>query len=174
MKESKLTRRQLLRLAALAGTGAAVAACAPAAPAPAPTEAPKPAAVEPTKAPEPAAVEPTKAPEPAAVEPTEAPEPAAAAPAGDVPRNKTLVLGWGADQVGIVNPWAAGYTHQDGNALLWEPLFYFGIFADKEIPWLAESGTYNAEFTQLKIKIRKEAKWSDGTPDLRQRCGLYT
>jgi ABC-type transport system substrate-binding protein len=149
-----------LRLAALAGTGAAVAACTPSTPAPAPTSAPA-AAAEPTAAP--AAVEPTAA--PAAAEPTKAPEAAApAAPAGEVARNKTLVLGWGADQIGLMNPWTAGYTHQDGNAFLWEPLFYFGIFSDKEMPWIAESGEYNADFTTLVIKLRPQAKWSDGTP----------
>ena len=27
---------------------------------------------------------------------------------------------------------------------MWEPLYYFGIFADKEIPWLADSMKYTA------------------------------
>ncbi len=48
--------------------------------------------------------------------------------------------------------------------MLWEGLSYYGIFADKEIPWLAESMTYNKDFTQLTIKVNKDAKWSDGTP----------
>jgi ABC-type transport system substrate-binding protein len=162
MNDNKLTRRQLLRLSALAGAGAVVAACG-AAPTAAPqaeaTKAEAPAA-EPTKAE--AEVAPTEAP---AEEPTAAPEPAPAeAAVGDVPREKTLALGWGADQVGLMNPWTAGYTHQDGTAMLWEPLFYFQIFADKELPWIAESGEYNAEFTELTIKLRKQAKWSDGTP----------
>ncbi len=62
-----------------------------------------------------------------------------------------------------MNPWTGGYSHQQGNALLWEPLFYYSLFADKELPWLAESGTYNADFTELTIKIRKGAEWGDGT-----------
>ncbi|MBA3944187.1 MAG: protein kinase [Herpetosiphonaceae bacterium] len=84
----------------------------------------------------------------------------------DVSRNHSLILGWSiTSPIGVTNPWAVpGYTHQEGNAFMWEGLSYFGIFADKEIPWLAESMTYNADFTQLKIKLRKEAMWSDGQP----------
>ena len=87
-KETKLTRRQLLRMSTLAGTGALLAACAGAAPAaPAATSAPAaPAATEAPKATEaPAATEAPKATEaPAATEapkPTEAP---AAATGGKV------------------------------------------------------------------------------------------
>jgi ABC-type transport system substrate-binding protein len=47
---------------------------------------------------------------------------------------------------------------------LWEPLAYYGIFASKEIPWLADSMEYNADFTQLTIKLNKDAAWSDGQP----------
>jgi ABC-type transport system substrate-binding protein len=154
MKRNKFSRRQLLRLSALAGTGAVIAACAPAAPAAPAAEAPAAEA--------PAATEAPAAEAPAATE-----APAAEAPAADlkeVPRDQTVVLGWSADQVGLSNPWTAGYTHQNGNAMLWEPLFYFAIFADKEVPWLAESGEYNADFTELTVKLRPEAMWSDGVP----------
>mgnify|MGYP003513483677 CR=1 FL=1 len=53
----------------------------------------------------------------------------------DVPRNQTLILGWSiTSPIGTTNPWAIpGYTHQEGNALMWEPLMYFGIFAEHEI-----------------------------------------
>ena len=148
MKNESLTRRQLLRLSVLAGAGAAVAACgaaAPAAPAAPAAEAPKAEEAKPTEAPKQEA-------------------PAAPAADGSVPRNRTLIVCNGLDQVGLMNPWTAGYSHQQGNALLWEPLFYYSLFADKELPWLAESGTYNAEFTELTIKLRKGAEWSDGKP----------
>lgn len=70
MKQTKLTRRQLLRMGVMLGAGATLAACGAQ-----PTAAPAPA--EPTKAPE-APAEPTKAPEPTEeVKPTEAPAPAA-------------------------------------------------------------------------------------------------
>jgi peptide/nickel transport system substrate-binding protein len=148
--------------------GAPAAPEAPAAPA-APTEAPAaPAATE-----APAAAAPTEA--PAAEAPTEAPaaaateEPAAqsSGPLKDVPRERTLILGWSiTSPVGVTNPWAVpGYTHQELNNLLWEPLMYFGIFTDEEIPWLATSMEYtNDDFTALEIKLNEAATWSDGTP----------
>lgn len=85
----------------------------------------------------------------------------------DIARDDTLVLGWSiVTPIGVTNPWSVpGYSHQDCNNLLWEPLMYFGIFSDKEVPWLAESMEYtNGEFTALQIKINPAAKWSDGTP----------
>ena len=85
----------------------------------------------------------------------------------EVPRNQTLILGWSiTSPIGTTNPWAIpGYTHQEGNALMWEPLMYFGIFADKEIPWLADSMEYTSDdFTSLQIKLNADAAWSDGTP----------
>jgi ABC-type glycerol-3-phosphate transport system substrate-binding protein len=72
--QSKLNRRDFLKLAGLGAAGAALAACAPSAPPPAPTAPPAaaPKAAEPTKAPEPTkAAEPTKA--PAAPAPTATP-----------------------------------------------------------------------------------------------------
>ena len=42
---------------------------------------------------------------------------------------------------------------------------YFGIFADKYIPWLATSMEYTSkDFTSLEIKLNPQAKWSDGVP----------
>jgi ABC-type transport system substrate-binding protein len=120
----------------------------------------------------PPAAESTAAP---AEEPTAAPADAAPAateeaaistgPLAEVPRNRTLVLGWSiTSPIGVTNPWAVpGYTHQEGNAFMWEPLMYFGIFADQEIPWLAESMEYtNDDFTELEIKLNPAAQWSDG------------
>ena len=85
----------------------------------------------------------------------------------EVPRNQTLVLGWSVTSpVGVTSPWAIpGYTHQEGNNLMWEPLMYFGIFKGEYIPWLAESMEYTADdFTSMQIKLNPKAKWSDGTP----------
>ena len=98
---------------------------------------------------------------------TSATEISPATPLADVPRDETLVLGWSiTSPIGVTNPWAVpGYTHQEGNAFMWEPLMYFGIFADNYIPWLAESMEYTADdFTALQIKLNPAAKWSDGTP----------
>ncbi len=82
----------------------------------------------------------------------------------DIPREDTLHLGWSlTSPIGTTNPWLAGYTHQQGEALQWEPLSYFGIFTDKEIPWLADSMEYTKDdFTELVIKLNPMAKWSDG------------
>ena len=85
----------------------------------------------------------------------------------EVPRNQTLVLGWSiTSPIGVTNPWAVpGYTHQEGNVFMWEPLMYFGIFKGEYIPWLADSMEYTDDtFTALEIKLNKDAKWSDGVP----------
>jgi peptide/nickel transport system substrate-binding protein len=92
---------------------------------------------------------------------------APATPLAELPREDQLILGWSmTSPIGVTNPWAVpGYTHQEGNALMWEPLMYFGIFKDDYIPWLAESMEYTApDFTALQIKVNPKAKWSDGTP----------
>ena len=87
----------------------------------------------------------------------------------DVPRNQTLILGWGVaggTSVGTTNPWVLpGYTHQEGNNLLFEPLMYFAIFKGEFVPWLADSMEYTTpDFKTLEIKLNKDAKWSDGKP----------
>ncbi|MEP6895960.1 MAG: ABC transporter substrate-binding protein, partial [Chloroflexota bacterium] len=93
----------------------------------------------------------------------------------DVAREDTVVLGWSiSSPIGVTSPWAVpGYTHQEGNVFLWEALSYYGIFASKEIPWLADSMDYNADFTQLTIKLNKDAAWSDGVP-LTSKDVLFT
>ena len=88
-----------------------------------------------------------------------------AEPLAELGRDEQLILGWSmSSPIGVTNPWAVpGYTHQEGNALLWEPLMYFSIFKDEFVPWLAESMEYTTEdFTVLQIKINPMAKWSDG------------
>jgi peptide/nickel transport system substrate-binding protein len=140
---SKISRRDFLRVSALTAVGALLAACGPAAPAA--TTAPK--ATDVPKA-------------------TDAPKATTPAKVGEVPRNRTHNLAWSVSSpIGVTSSWAApGYTHQEGNSLLNEGLAYYMIYAGKTTPWLAESMTYNADFTQLTIKLRKEAMWSDGVP----------
>ena len=108
---------------------------------------------------------------------TEAPA-ATGAPAvnlPDVAREDTVILGWSiSSPIGVTNPWAVpGYTHQEGNVFLWEALSYYGIFSSEEIPWLADSMEYNDDFTQLTIKLNKDAAWSDGEP-LTSKDVLFT
>jgi peptide/nickel transport system substrate-binding protein len=106
---------------------------------------------------------------PTAAFPQVAPSEITPATLSEVPRNQTVVLGWGVaggSSTGVTNPWVLpGYTHQEGNNLMWEPLMYFGIYKNEFIPWLADSMEYTSpDFTSLEIKLNKDAKWSDGTP----------
>jgi peptide/nickel transport system substrate-binding protein len=99
--------------------------------------------------------------------PAEEEEAMAAPEIAEVPREDTVVLGWSiSSPIGVTNPWAVpGYTHQEGNNFLWEPLYWFAIFADEEIPWLAENMEYTADdFTELTITLNPAAEWSDGVP----------
>ena len=95
---------------------------------------------------------------------------AGAAPANaDVPRNRTLVYlnggsGGKYTDMGIGNPYAAGASHQQGNASMWEPLFYYSAFADDMIPWLASGYTYAEDYSSVTVNIRKQAQWGDGQP----------
>jgi ABC-type transport system substrate-binding protein len=153
-KMKKFTLLSILMLLAIV-----VSACGGAAPTAAPaTEAPGAATEAPSAA-------------------TEAPA-ATQAPASGLPevaREDTVILGWSiSSPIGVTNPWAVpGYTHQEGNVFLWEALEYYGIFGSAEIPWLADSMEYNADFTQLTIKLNKDAAWSDGEP-LTSKDVLFT
>ena len=160
-----VNRRLFLRVALLGGTAALAAACAPAAPPAAPTTAP---AGAPTTAP---AAKPTTAPAAAAAaQPTTAPA-AQAAPAqpGPVPRNKQLIMMWDGKagkftDFELWNPFAPDANHQNGPGLFHEPLYFYSGFANKEIPWLAESYEYAPDFKTLTIKTRSGVTWSDGQP----------
>ena len=155
---SGISRREFIRISGLAAGAALLAACAPAAPTEAPQEA--------TEAPQ--ATEAPKATE--APQATEAPAATEAPPAPtlkDVPRNQTHNLAWSVSSpIGVTNGWASpGYTHQEGNSFMNEGLAYYAIYSSKNMPWLAESMTYTKDdFTELTIKLRKEAMWSDGIP----------
>ncbi len=91
----------------------------------------------------------------------------AGAQASELPRGRTLRMVFGGSggkftDTGIGNPYAAGATHQIGNAALWEPLFYYSAFADDMIPWLATGYSYAEDFSALTVNIRKGAEWGDG------------
>lgn len=107
----------------------------------------------------------------------------AAAPANvpEVPRNQTLVLSV-SDSINqmtdtdIMNPFLNG-VQRTGWHFSYEPLYYYdSVWNDKtsapagltgqkgEIPYQAESYAYNADYTELTVKIKQGVTWSDGKP----------
>src|SRR5512137_2157389 len=107
---SNLTRRQFLRVSALATAGALLAACGK--------------KEEATQAPVAAA---TAKPEVKATEAPKGPQRPSAWPVGDVPRKRTLVYQYGTPIVGISNPFGPTWNSQIGNACIYEPLAFYGI-----------------------------------------------
>ena len=45
-----------------------------------------------------------------------------------------------------------------------EGLQYYSAFADKQMPWLAESHQFNDKDDKLTVNTRKGVEWSDGVP----------
>lgn len=156
-----MQKKMFLLLSLLAVSAILLAACGgPATPAP---SQPEPAA---TQAPaQPAATE-----SPA----TEVPAPTAELKPGDpLPRSETLyfngqqwgpVVGW--------NPY--GSSNNNGMAIaqgdnarvtMFETPYLYNMLDGKQYPLLADGDySWNAERTELTFKIKKVAKWSDGTP----------
>src|SRR5450756_160874 len=69
----------------------------------------------------------------------------------------------GYTDVDNLNPYVPSVTRSGYNNGAAEPLFHYMMLSDKFIPWLAESYQYNADFTEVAIKLRAGAYWSDGT-----------
>jgi peptide/nickel transport system substrate-binding protein len=176
MKQTRISRRELLKGAVLAAGATALAACAPAVtPTVAPTAVP-PTAVPPTKAPEATKVpEATKA--PTAVPPTATVAPTAtpgdpASVAKSLPRNQTLYYNgqqWGA--VKGWNPYSSDMNNalaiaQGDNArtLVFETPYMYNMIDGKQYPLLADGAfKWNDKMTELTFKLKAAAKWSDGT-----------
>jgi peptide/nickel transport system substrate-binding protein len=86
-----------------------------------------------------------------------------------VPRNRTLIIGGMSEGPTWNNPtnanyYAPGVDLRNGLMFASEALFWYNPLDGKLIPWLAESYSYNKDFTTLTVKIRKGAAWSDGQP----------
>ncbi|HEY7029779.1 MAG TPA: ABC transporter substrate-binding protein [Thermomicrobiales bacterium] len=91
----------------------------------------------------------------------------------EVPREKTLILvGVGGespnqftdvDNVNALGPSGSGLS-RSGYQLVYEPLWFYNMLNGEEKPWLAESYQYNADFTEVSVKLRQGVEWSDGTP----------
>ena len=92
----------------------------------------------------------------------------------NVPRSRTLIMDCAeantcAGQIkdyNSFNPFIPGSISRIGYNFLYEPLYFFNAYeADSElIPWIAESHAFNADFTEITVKIRPGVEWSDGHP----------
>lgn len=88
----------------------------------------------------------------------------------DIPRNKTVVFTpWGpVPEIGSSDNWnpliTGGSQNQGdfGKFGIYEALFYRNLNSGELVPWLGESYDFNADFTQLTIKIRDGVTWCDG------------
>jgi len=174
MKQHKtITRREFIRLSALATVGVAAAACTPPA-TPAPTQAPAPATSAPVA---PATAAPTKPPAPTAAPVSkykEAPMLADLVKAGKLPV---------VDQRLPKNPWVVGSREGTGKyGGTWRRAFqgvsdYWGptkmvdrawAWFDKDlnlVPRMLESWTVSPDGKVWTLKIREGIKWSDGKAD---------
>lgn len=125
-----------------------------------------PAQPEPTQAPaQPKATEP-----PAQPAPTEVPE---LKPGDPLPRAETLyfnglqwgpVVGWNPYGSSNNNAMAIGQG-DNARVTMFETPYLYNMLDGKQYPLLADGDySWNAERTELTFKIKKAAKWSDGTP----------
>ena len=109
------------------------------------------------------ATQPPAATQPAATEPAQT-----RAPAGEVDRKDTLimgVLGGIGPTPDLQNPFS--YSSNVGAGLQQlqiESLFYLNFESGKIEPWLAESYEMSEDDTSMTIKLRKGIEWSDGEP----------
>jgi peptide/nickel transport system substrate-binding protein len=138
-----------------------LAACTtPATPTQVPQPTTPPAAVVPTQAP---AANPTQ---PPSANPTATTAQGTTTEFKEIPRNETVIF----ENTNGRNPVPDNYNPYINNQYLqwgfWqanqESLFYLNLETGKLIPWQAESYSFNADNTEVTIKIRNGVKWSDG------------
>jgi len=60
------------------------------------------------------------------------------------------------------NPYSSGRPNVKGMFAMSEMLFYINMITGELTPWLAESMTANADFTEWVLVLRDGVKWSDG------------
>lgn len=123
------------------------------------------------------AAEPAATEEPAAEEPAPAEEEVPAAEEttaeGELPRNETLYFA--GQQWGVVNSWNVIGVNQNNSmaiaggasgyrTLMFETLYMYDPLSGKCMPLLADGDyKWNDDQTELSVKIKDAAKWSDGT-----------
>ena len=93
-------------------------------------------------------------------------------PGGDLPRNETLYFG--GQQWGEVNSWNPVGANQNNamaiassaagsRTVMFETLYMYNFLTGEMVPLLADGDySWNAEKTELTVKINPAAKWSDG------------
>ncbi len=146
----KIGRRDFLRLAGVTSAGVILSSCGPGG-MPTPTEEP----AEPGEEGEPGVVE----------EPQEA-------PAGEAGREDTLIIGFEGEPVQapeMANPYTPGARINQGyHQAMIESLWYLNYQTGEAIPWLAAAPlnelTWNEDYSEVEIPIRKGVAWSDGEP----------
>jgi peptide/nickel transport system substrate-binding protein len=125
-----------------------------------------------TKAPtEAAKAEATTAPDPTAEPVVESSEPA---DPNQLPRTETLY--YGGQQWGAVNGWnplsddmnnalALAQSAGGSRSLMFETLYMYNMLDGSMVPFLADGDyVWNADKTEMTVKLKSAAKWSDGTP----------
>ena len=88
-----------------------------------------------------------------------------------VPREQTLIVMAGpANQYTQFNnhnpftPSSSDAFHVGTLPAMYEPLIMFNVLTGEHENWLAERWAYNADFTELTLKLRASIKWNDGAP----------
>ena len=93
----------------------------------------------------------------------------------NIPRNRTLIMdcsslqdcGGQIKDYNTFNPYLLIGKSNTGWNFLYEPLYFYNAYDTKEeniIPWIAIGHEYNADYTEVVIKIREGVEWSDGQP----------
>src|ERR1700722_14170874 len=95
--------------------------------------------------------------------------PGAARAADAIDRSDTLMVeacpaGTTFKNYNNMNPFAVGNDLRNHIVFILEPLFFWSNLTASHIPWLATSYSYNADFTQVTVKLRNGVTWSDKTP----------
>ena len=96
------------------------------------------------------------------------------ASSGNLPRNQTLY--WAGLQWGSINGWnpisddmnngmAVSRQAYGSRSIMFETLYMFNFMDGSLVPMLADGApVWNSARTEVTVKIKKAAKWSDGTP----------
>ena len=64
----------------------------------------------------------------------------------------------------VANPYLVGADIRTGIKAMFEPMFYYNAFEDREIPWLAKGFQFSDDFKTVTLTLREGVKWSDGEP----------